>query len=147
MKLTRVIAAAALSIVSISGLAAFAGPASASSRPPVIYNAVVGWSHPQVKPAYIYIGEGGSPIARTRHWNTWSSKVARSTGTLITDNCIPNCAKGTAGYHKLYVTLSGVKYHNGRAYYSVMTWYTPGYWLYGEHSSTVMLRFGPQSPY
>jgi hypothetical protein len=43
--------------------------------------------------------------------------------------------------HHLFVTLSGVKYHNGRAYYSQMTWYTPGYRTFGSHRSTLVLRF------
>ena len=30
------------------------------------------------------------------------------------DNCIPDCALGETSYHKLYVTLSGVKWHKGR---------------------------------
>ena len=30
------------------------------------------------------------------------------------DNCIPDCALGKTSYHKLYVTLSGVKWHKGR---------------------------------
>ena len=36
--------------------------------------------------------------------------------------------------------MSGVKYHNGRAYYSVMTWYTPGYHMYGYRTSTAVLH-------
>ena len=61
----------------------------------------------------------------------------------MTNNCRPNCALGTDSYHRLYVTLSGVKYHDGRAYYSVMTWYMPGYWMYwnGHWSHTMTLHF------
>jgi hypothetical protein len=58
----------------------------------------------------------------------------------LVDNCIPNCALGKESYHHLYVTLSGVKYHNGRAYYSQMTWYTPGYRTFGSHGSTLVLH-------
>ena len=54
-------------------------------------------------------------LAHTWWWNTWNSTVAKSTGTLWVDNCIPNCALGKESYHHLFVTLSGVKYHNGRA--------------------------------
>ena len=135
----------AIAVAGISGLATFAaGPASAAGRPPVIYNESNGWATSQVRPGYIYIGEGGSPIARTQHWGTWNSKAARSTGTLITNDCNPNCAYGTDSYYKLYVVLSGVKHHNGRAYYSVMTWYTPGLWMiHGGHprSHTVTMHF------
>jgi hypothetical protein len=69
----------------------------------------------------------GREQAHTWWWNTWNATTAKSTGTLWVDNCIPNCAYGKESYHKLYVTLWAVKYHNGRAYYSAMTWYTPGY--------------------
>ena len=58
----------------------------------------------------------------TWYWNTWNSTTAKSTGTLWVDNCVPNCAQGKESYHHLYVTMSGVKYHNGHAFYSVMTW-------------------------
>jgi hypothetical protein len=30
-----------------------------------------------------------------------------------------------------------VKYHNGRAYYSQMTWYTPGYRTFSTEGGTV----------
>jgi hypothetical protein len=83
-------------------------------------------------------------MAHTWWWNTWNSTVAKSTGTLWVDNCIPNCALGKESYHHLFVTLSGVKYHNGRAYYSQMTWYTPGYRTFGSHRSTLVLHFSTQ---
>ena len=40
-------------------------------------------------------------MAHTWWWNTWSSTVAKSTGTLWVDNCIPNCALGKESYHHL----------------------------------------------
>jgi len=147
MKLNKIIVAVALAFTSICGLAVVtAGLASAAVRPPVIYNNSNGWSTPQVRPTWILIGQGGSPMAHTWHWNTWNSKAARSTGTLEINNCIPDCASGSAGYHKLYVTLSGVKYHHGHAYYSVMTWYTPGYQMYGQRSSAVTMHFRYYAP-
>ena len=141
MKLSKIIAAVALAIASTFGITAAAMPASATTgMPPVIYNAI-GWNSPQVRPAWIGIGMGGAPVAHTSHWSTWNSKAGRSTGTLVTDNCIPNCALGSDSYHQLYVTLSGLEHHNGRAYYSVMTWYTPGYRLYGQRSSTMTMHY------
>ena len=46
------------------------------------------------------------------------------------------------------VTMSGVGYHNGRAYYSVMTWYTPGYRMYwnSRWSNTAVLHFRYYAP-
>ena len=63
---------------------------------------------PTVKPQWVLIGQGGSPMVHTWHWNTWTSVTAKSTGTLWTNNCVPNCAYGKTSYHKLYVTMSGV---------------------------------------
>jgi hypothetical protein len=59
----------------------------------------------------------------------------------LVDNCIPNCAQGTTSYHEVVVTLSVVKNHNGVRYYSKMTWYTPGYRLFGQQTSTATLHF------
>jgi hypothetical protein len=149
MKLGKIIATVALAITSISGLVAVtAVAASAAGKPPVIYNDSNGWLTPQVRPAWILIGEGGSPMAHTWHWNTWNSKAAKSTATLVTNNCIPNCAYGKDSYHKLYVTLSGLKHHNGRAYYSVMTWYTPGFSMFSGHqwSHTLTMHFRYYAP-
>ena len=141
MKVNKIIATVALAITSIFGLVAVTAElASAATQPPVIYNAFF-WKTPQVRPAWIGIGMGGAPVAHTWHWSTWNSKAARSTGTLVTDNCIPSCARGSYSYHKLYVTLSGLKHHNGRAYYSVMTWYTPGFQMIGQRHSTVTMHY------
>jgi hypothetical protein len=41
------------------------------------------------------------------------------------------------------VTLSVVKTRNGVRYYSRMSWYTPGYRLYGYHTSTAVLHYSP----
>jgi len=129
---------AAIAALALSGVPAV----TTSAAPvPVIYNYAAGWSNPAVRPHWVVIGQGGSPMAHTWYWNTWNSQAAKSTGTLWTDNCIPNCAYGKESYHKLYVTLSGVKYRNGRPYYSRMTWYTPGYRLPGYKTSTAVLHF------
>ena len=127
----------------LAALTLIGGPAVAATAAPVpvIYNYASGWGNPAVRPAWVVIGQGGSPMAHTWWWNTWNPTTAKSTGTLWVDNCIPNCAQGHESYHKLYVTLSGVKWRNGRAYYSVMTWYMPGYRLRGYRTSTAVLHF------
>jgi hypothetical protein len=144
MRLLKIlVAAAAITALSIGVPAVLASTASAAVTP-VIYNYASGWHNAAIRPPWIVIGQGGSPMAHTWWWNTWNSTVAKSTGTLWVDNCIPNCAQGKESYHHLYVTLSGVKYHNGRAYYSVMTWYTPGYRTFGSHGSTLVLHFSTE---
>jgi hypothetical protein len=82
-------------------------------------------------------------MAHTWHWNTWGPKTATSTGTLWTNNCVPNCAQGKTSYHKLYVTLYWVKWHNGQPYFYGMKWYTPGYKMkmHGSWSSTTYWHF------
>src|ERR1700677_269374 len=108
---------------------------------PVVYNSDAGWNGAHIRPSWIYIALTGAPVAHTQHWSTWSPTEARSAGTLLTTVCVPNCMQGKVSSHKLVVTLSGVKYHDGHAYYSVMTWYTPGYRLSGHPTSTDTLHF------
>ena len=130
---------ASFAVLALSGVPAV----TATAAPvPVVYDYASGWHNANVRPPWVIIGQGGAPMAHTWYWNTWNSAVARSTGTLWVNNCIPNCALGKTSYHRLFVTLSGVKWHNGRAYYSVMTWYTPGCRLYGYKTSTATLHFG-----
>jgi hypothetical protein len=120
--------------------------ASAATRPVVYASSVGGWSHPSVRPSWITIGMGGSPGAHLRLWSTWDKGEplphASAAGTLWVDNCIPNCAQGEESYHRLVVTLSAIKVHRGVRYYSRMSWYTPGYRVYGYHTSTVVLHYG-----
>jgi hypothetical protein len=141
-KILRRLALAVITLaVGFGTPAVMAGTASAAVTP-VIYNSPIGgWSHAQVKPQWVVINQSASPSAHTWYWNTWNSTTAKSTGTLWVNTCTPYCAAGHYSYHKLYVTMSGVKYHNGRAYYSVMAWYTPGYHLYGYRTSTAVMHF------
>ncbi len=138
-----------LGVLAMSGAipaALLPSPASAATTP-VVYASDNGWSSASVHPAWIWIGEGGSPAAHIRHWSTWDqgepSPHATANGTLWTDNCLPNCAEGKESAHRLLVTLSAVRTHRGDRYYSRMTWYTPGYRLYGQHTSTAVLHYGP----
>jgi len=46
-----------------------------------------------------------------------------------------------AHYHR---TLSDIKHHHGRAYYSEMVWYTPGHKVFfsdGHYRTTLVLHF------
>jgi hypothetical protein len=117
-------------------------PAVASAATtPIMYDGSNGWHNAAVRPGWITVGQGGAPGAHTWHWNTWNSEDAKSTGTLWVNSCVPDCARGRESYHHLFVTLKDVKDHNGAAYYSVMTWYTPGYRLPGYKTSTATLHF------
>jgi len=83
-------------------------------------------------------------MAHTWWWNTWNSTVAKSTRDPLGGQLHPQLRAGQGKLPPPVVTLSGVKYHNGRAYYSQMTWYTPGYRTFGSHRSTLVLHFSTQ---
>jgi hypothetical protein len=144
--LKTLIAAAGVLALSIGVPAALMAPAASAATTPVVYTSGSGgWSHPSVRPSWIEVGQGGAPVAHTWHWSTWDKDEpnphATSAGTLLINNCIPNCAQGKESFHKLVVTLSVAKTHNGVRYYSRMTWYTPGYRLYGYRTSTAVLHY------
>jgi hypothetical protein len=124
-----------------AGVPALQATTASAAASPVIYNDAAGWHDAAVRPKWIIIGQGGAPQAHTWHWSSWNAKTAKSTGTLWVDSCVPSCASGKTSYHKLIVTLSHVRYHAGRAYFSVMTWYTPGYRIFGYKTSTATLHF------
>ena len=112
--MTKILRCLALAVITLAvgfGTPAVMAGAASAAVTPVIYNYASSWHNAAVRPPWIVIGQGGSPMAHTWWWNTWNSTVAKSTGTLWVDNCIPNCALGKESYHHLFVTLSGVKYH------------------------------------
>ena len=136
---------AALAGLAIIGVPAVTAPAASAATTPVIYNYDSGWHNADVRPAWVIVGQGGAPVVHTGHWSTWDkgepNPHATSAGTLLVDNCVPDCAQGKTSSHKLVVTLSVVKTHNGVRYYSRMAWYTPGYRLPGYKTSTAVLHF------
>jgi hypothetical protein len=135
MKLRSLASAVTLAAVLILGLAT-----SASAAPlPVTYSQ--GWSQAAVKPSWIRLGAGGGVMAHTWYWEQWNAKTAESNGTLWINKCVPDCAAGHYSYHKLQVVLSDVKTHDGRAYFSVMSWYTPGYQLAGAAKGTTAVMY------
>ncbi len=149
MKLLRKLALVLTPVV-LAGGVALAGTTSASATTtPVVYaSGSGGWTHPSVKPAWIYVGQGGSPMAHTWQWTTWAKTpgpYAWTKGTLWTDNCIPNCALGKESYHPMTVTLSTVKAHNGVRYYSRMKWCTPTY-RFRNGTHTEILNYSVTPP-
>ena len=133
---------AAFAVLAFIGVPAVTASAATA---PVIYNYDSGWHNANIRPAWIIVGQGGAPGVHTWHWSTWDkgepNPHATSAGTLLVDNCVPNCAQGKTSYHTVVVTLSVVRTHNGVRYYSKMTWYTPGYRLPGYTTSTATLHF------
>ena len=144
------VGALAASVASAGIPAAIMPTAADAATTPVVSASMDGWSHLSVRPAWILIGEGGSPEAHVGHWSTWDqgepNPHATANATLWTDNCLPNCAQGHETAHRLVITLSVAKSHRGVRYYSRMSWYTPGYRLPGAHASTVVMHFGAGNP-
>lgn len=135
MKLISKIASALLigGSVALSTLPASAAPL------PAVYSQ--GWSQHSVKPVWIRLGAGGSVMAHTWSWSSWTASKAQSTGTLWVNNCTPNCAKGKYSYHKIIVGLSAVKNHGSTPYFSQMTWNTPGYHVTGSPAGNTVTMF------
>ena len=125
---SKTLATAALAMAATLLLVGLADckPAHAAYQP-VVYASVSGWTHPSTRPAWIYIGQGGSPMVHTWTWSTWGPTYAYSKGTLWLNNCKPNCALGRNSYYAVGVTLSGRKTHAGVMYYSHMTWRAAGH--------------------
>jgi hypothetical protein len=102
-------------------------PVAASSAPaplPVVYSQVEGWHGGQVRPAAIYVGQGGSPYVRALKWPTWTAAGAQANGYLHMQR--PGCALPTyqCPYQRfrVEVQLSRVETHDGVRYYSRMRW-------------------------
>lgn len=102
-------------------------PVETSSTPaalPVVYSQVEGWHGGQVRPAAIYVGQGGSPYVKALRWPTWTAAGAQANGYLHMQK--PGCALPTyqCPYQRfrVRVQLSQVETHDGVRYYSRMRW-------------------------
>jgi len=104
-----------------------ADPVAASSLPavlPVVYWQADGWHGGQVRPAAIYVGQGGSPYVKALRWPSWTAAGARANGYLYMQK--PGCVLPTyqCPYQRfrVQVQLGRVQTHNGTRYYSRMRW-------------------------
>jgi hypothetical protein len=97
---------------------------SAAAALPVVYWQVAGWHGGQVRPAAIYVGEGGAPYVKALKWPGWTAAGAQANGDLHMQK--PGCA--LPAYQCPYqrfrvkVQLSQVETRNGVRYYSRMSW-------------------------
>jgi hypothetical protein len=97
---------------------------SAAAALPVVYGQVAGWHGGQVKPAAIYVGEGGAPYVKALKWPGWTAAGAHANGELLMQK--PGCA--LPAYQCPYqrfrvkVQLSLVEARDGVRYYSRMSW-------------------------
>jgi hypothetical protein len=135
----RILATAGILAMVTGGLTAgLASSAQASTRP-VLYT-INGWSHPEVRPIApqdIRIGQGGAPWVIPSGWDSWTSKEAKSgpgNAAVVIDSHT----------YQVRVTLSAVRHHDGRAYYSKMVWYSPGhkvFFINGHYYTSLTLHF------
>jgi hypothetical protein len=113
--------------VAASGPARSAGPAGASSSPaalPVVYSRVAGWHGGQVRPASIYVGEGGAPYVNALRWPGWTVAGAQADGDLHAQKsgCARPAYQCPYQRFRVKVQLSQVKIHDGVRYYTRMRW-------------------------
>jgi hypothetical protein len=95
-----------------------------SAALPVVYSQVEGWHGGQVRPAVIYVGQGGAPYVNALKWTGWTTAGAQANGYLHVQK--PGCTLPTyqCPYQsfRAQVRLSQVETHNGVRYYSRMRW-------------------------
>ncbi len=101
-----------------------AGAASPLAALPVVYSRVAGWHGGQVRPAVIYVGEGGAPYVDALKWPSWTVAGARADGDLHVQ--MPGCALPSyqCPYQRFRVKiqLSRVETRDGVRYYARMRW-------------------------
>ena len=105
----RRIAVIIIGIFMALGIAAVS--ADASTLPAMGSNAT-GWSHPHVRPAAIYVGNGGAPFVLSLSWSHWNQASAYGLGRLHLN----------AAVHSVGVTLSRPRLHSGREWFTRMNW-------------------------
>jgi len=117
----KILLALALAVALLAGLTSTAGAsvtAPARSAPlPVLYNLggtpAGGWNLPQVKPKIFYIFADGSAALIGMHWAHWNHSTAVSSKAVEYVRTGPCCTKSDQHYHKVTVTLSGVRNRGG----------------------------------
>jgi hypothetical protein len=111
---------AALAGVLASLLALTAAPAATALPKMQAYN-VTGWSGMVKRPAYILVGQGGSPYAHDLVWSRWTSSSGKATGKLVLDWCVPSSScKGSV--HNVTVWANTPRTHKGLVYFAHLTY-------------------------
>jgi hypothetical protein len=111
------------------GQARAAAPAATASAPaplplPVVYAQAAGWREGQLRPAVIYVGEGGAPYVKALRWSGWTAAGAHADGYLRLRQ--PGCTRPAYQCRylrfRVQVQLSQVQAHDGVRYYARMRW-------------------------
>jgi len=117
----KILLALALAIALLAGTAGAAGASAVTaSKPaplPVLYNLGGGlgsvWNNPQVKPRTFYIFADGSAAVIGMRWARWNHRTAVTRTATDYERTGPCCTKADQHYHKVTVTLSGVRSRGG----------------------------------
>jgi hypothetical protein len=82
---------------------------------------------PQVKPgSFVLACADGNSSLTALSWSSWTPKLASATGTLVQNDCLPDCASGHLhGYPVLAVLWGPVAYAHGH-HFSQVTLIFPG---------------------
>jgi hypothetical protein len=114
----RIALAAALAVPALLT----ASPAGAASLP-VVYGSNDGWLRGSVRPADIWVGNGGAPWVSGLRWEDWTGRTAYGRGVLheMADPwCTPVYACAYVRY-RAGVWLHEVKTHDGVRYFAQMS--------------------------
>jgi hypothetical protein len=92
-----------------------AASATTTTLPKIQAYKVTGWSGMVKRPAYIVLGQGGSPYAHQLQWSRWTTTSGKATGKLAlwwcspTSSCKPNV-------HNVTVWANTPRTHAGLSY-------------------------------
>ncbi len=104
-----------------------AGSTAATGARPALFAQAQGWRGGRIRPAAIYLGEGGAPLVRPVAWSQWTSGGAQGAGRLFMEK--PGCTGPSYQcpyqHFTVTVTLSGARLHDGTRYWSQMRWAYP----------------------
>ena len=102
---------------------AAASPASAAAVPVRVQPNVAGWSGLVQRPAVIYVGMGGAPVARQLAWRDWGSPTAWASGKLDRYWLQPGPVSGwRPTVYAVTVRLRDIRAHHGQLSYRTMAY-------------------------
>jgi len=148
----KIISTGALAMAAVFGASAALAPAASAGAKPTVYYSMV-WQ-PHLRPSLIAFGAGGSFFIKNIDWKYlsvdgtkvqwWGHGSAEGFGTMMIDNCKPNCAMGH--YHKYPITLVKlyrVRYHSGNPYFTRMDVFFGAGWNHGNIKTYKLGKWGP----
>ena len=113
-------------------------PCAVADGTPVVINCS---QPPQVKPEHIILTCADATLAVDKIvWNSWTNDGATGHGVEFQDNCVPNCAQGSATYAPVTITLTGAtppdfRYPARWSPTRTPESRTPGRWAKSRHQS------------